>query len=56
MATLADAVVDGVRGNKPLVIPGGAAALRRLQRFAPRATASQTAKNMAREVEASEGG
>jgi short-subunit dehydrogenase len=54
-AKLADAVVDGVRRNKALVIPRRAAVLWRLQRFLPTATAWQLSRNMSREIQMSDG-
>lgn len=47
---LAAAVVDGVRNDRALVVPGRAALLSRLARFAPRATTRVIARNVGREL------
>jgi short-subunit dehydrogenase len=49
---LAAAVLDAVRRGEPLVIPGRAALVWRLQRLAPKLTAKQIAKNMTSELRA----
>jgi NAD(P)-dependent dehydrogenase (short-subunit alcohol dehydrogenase family) len=51
-AALADEVVAAVRKDVPLVIPGRAKLLWRLNRWAPGATATQIAKGMQKELDA----
>lgn len=53
---LADQVVDAVRKDEALVIPGRAKLLWRLSRFAPNATAKQIAKGLQKELAAAAGG
>jgi short-subunit dehydrogenase len=49
---LAAAVVDGVRRNRPRVVPGRAKTIWRLARWAPNATEKQIARGMAKELRA----
>lgn len=49
---LAEMVVSAVRRNAPLVVPGRAGIIWRLQRLAPGAVARQLARNMAAELRA----
>ena len=53
-ATLADAVLDGVRRNRGLVVPGRAKLLWRLSRFVPNVTGREIAKGMHEELEAAD--